>query len=52
MKKLTTTIGGKTSHVHGKWVEKITHSEILICACGNKYLKTRANQITCVRCIS
>lgn len=35
----------------GKWVVKSKPTEILICACGNKYIKTRKNQTTCVRCI-
>ncbi len=35
----------------GKWVEKVTKSTVLLCVCGNKYLKTRPQQITCVPCL-
>lgn len=35
----------------GKWVEKPRRSEILVCSCGNKYIKTRPGQKTCVTCI-
>lgn len=35
----------------GKWVEKVTKSAVLVCVCGNKYLKTRPNQTTCVPCL-
>ena len=37
-----------------KWVEKPLQplkGEIIVCACGNKYLKTRDQQIVCVRCM-
>ncbi|MCR4334791.1 MAG: hypothetical protein NUV47_03660 [Patescibacteria group bacterium] len=36
----------------GKWIEKKTIAEILVCVCGNKYIKTRKNQTVCVRCIA
>ena len=35
----------------GQWVVKKTRTEILLCVCGNKYIKTRKNQEVCVRCI-
>lgn len=35
----------------GKWVEKPRISEILICPCNNKYIKTRKDQITCIKCM-
>ncbi len=35
----------------GKWVEKVTKSTVLLCVCGNKYLKTRPQQTTCVPCL-
>ncbi|MEX2010266.1 MAG: hypothetical protein WD874_00480 [Parcubacteria group bacterium] len=35
----------------GKWVEKKTRSEILLCPCGAKYIKTRKGQGTCVKCL-
>ena len=34
------------------WVPKPRKSEIVLCACGNKYIKTRPGQTTCVRCIN
>ncbi len=41
----------KTFNQSGRWVQKPRRSEILVCACGNKYIKTRANQTECMRCI-
>ncbi len=35
----------------GKWVVKTTRTEILLCICGNKYIKTRKDQAVCIRCI-
>mgnify|MGYP003393952604 FL=1 len=35
----------------GKWVPKPIQTEILLCSCGNKYIKTRKDQKICVRCI-
>ncbi len=35
----------------GKWIEKKTRTEILLCVCGGKYIKTRKEQTVCVRCI-
>ncbi|KHO47099.1 MAG: hypothetical protein QT00_C0003G0021 [archaeon GW2011_AR5] len=43
----------KTYQIAGKWIEKTTKTEVLVCsACGGKYLKTRTVQETCVRCIT
>lgn len=36
----------------GRWVVKLRKTEILVCTCGNKYLKTRPGQTVCLRCIS
>jgi len=41
----------KSTHVYGRPAYKPTVSEIFICHCGSKYLKTRKDQVTCVRCI-
>ncbi len=41
----------KTFQHLGKWVEKRTVSEILVCACGNKYIKTRKEQTLCIKCM-
>ncbi len=42
---------GKTFQKDGKWILKPGPTIILVCACGNKYIKTREPQISCVRCI-
>jgi len=39
-------------HKIGKWIPKKTKSEILLCVCGNKYIKTRPRQVECILCIS
>ncbi|MES2088194.1 MAG: hypothetical protein V4467_04370 [Patescibacteria group bacterium] len=36
----------------GKWVDRPRKSIILLCLCGNKYIKTRDKQIVCIRCIN
>lgn len=43
-------ISTRTFQKDGKWVEKITLTEVLLCVCGNKYIKTRNLQIACLRC--
>ena len=36
----------------GKWIEKRTLTEILVCSsCSGKYIKSRKDQATCIRCI-
>jgi len=35
----------------GKFVAKPEREKAPVCACGNKYLKTRKNQTECLRCI-
>ena len=35
----------------GKWVVRPVKTVILICTCGNKYIKTRPEQDTCLRCL-
>jgi hypothetical protein len=34
------------------WIEWSRRSDILMCTCGNKYLKTRKGQKKCLRCVS
>ncbi|MBX4216211.1 hypothetical protein KW797_04675 [Candidatus Parcubacteria bacterium] len=34
----------------GKWVSQTTRAEILVCACGRKYIHTRKGQIACIPC--
>ncbi|NQV88348.1 MAG: hypothetical protein HQ402_02235 [Parcubacteria group bacterium] len=36
----------------GKWISKPSRTEILVCKCGAKYIKTRDKQTTCVGCIN
>ena len=42
----------KTFQQDGHWIGKVKKSPIWLCACGNKYLKTRAQQTTCLRCMA
>lgn len=41
----------KNTRKNGRWVERPLASKVSICACGNKYVKTREHQTTCIRCI-
>jgi hypothetical protein len=41
----------KTFQKFGKWVEKPLRTEISVCVCGYKYVKTRKNQTTCIKCM-
>ena len=42
----------KTFQQNGHWVEKTLVTPILLCLCGNRYLKTRHGQTKCLRCVS
>jgi hypothetical protein len=42
----------KTFQQDGHWIEKTDKTPILICECGNRYLKTRPGQKICLRCLS
>lgn len=44
--------GNKTFQHMGKWIERPVRSEILVCACANKYIKTRDGQTACLKCMS
>ena len=41
----------KLIHTWGKWVERPRRTETLVCACGNRYIKTRPRQKECVPCM-
>ncbi len=41
----------KTFQRNGKWVEKPFLTEVPVCVCGNKYIKTRNGQTECIKCI-
>ncbi|MBI5644521.1 hypothetical protein HY970_00295 [Candidatus Kaiserbacteria bacterium] len=42
----------KTFFKDGKWIDKTDAPEVVVCSCGNKYIKTRDGQIQCLRCAS
>lgn len=42
----------KTFQQNGHWIEKTSVTPILLCSCGNRYLKTRHGQSKCLRCAS
>ncbi|OGC88370.1 hypothetical protein A2419_00760 [Candidatus Adlerbacteria bacterium RIFOXYC1_FULL_48_26] len=42
----------KTFQQDGHWIEKPNKTQIFICLCGNRYLKTRPKQEKCLRCVS
>jgi len=41
----------KTFQKGGKWIEKPSQTEVFVCVCGNKYLRTRKLQIMCLACV-
>ncbi len=41
----------KTFQKNGKWIERPQKSTVSVCSCGNKYLKTRPNQLRCLLCM-
>ena len=42
----------KTFQKNGHWIEKTDVTPIVICECGNRYIKTRPGQKLCLRCLS
>lgn len=42
----------KTFQRDGHWIERPKPTEILVCICGNRYIKTRLKQLKCLRCLS
>jgi hypothetical protein len=49
--KPTPKVPVKIHNNHGMWTPKVTKSQILVCSsCSIKYIKTRPQQITCVKC--
>jgi len=51
MKPVVPPTTPRTFQSKGKWVEKPRISEVLVCACSNKYIKTRKGQETCIKCM-
>ncbi len=41
----------KVIHTWGKFIERPRRTETLVCACGNRYIKTRPRQKECVQCM-
>ncbi len=35
----------------GHWIVNPTKTNVFLCKCGNRYLKTRPGQAECVRCM-
>lgn len=35
----------------GHWIVKPGKTTVLLCACGNRYIKTRPHQTVCLRCL-
>lgn len=35
---------------NGKWIDSPREATILVCTCGGKYIKTRAEQTQCLPC--
>jgi len=35
----------------GHWIVKPGKTAVLLCACGNRYIKTRPHQAVCLRCL-
>lgn len=50
-KQVKTIKQDKPVHAYTTWVFKTTKSQIYVCECGNKYLKTRKNQTKCLECM-
>jgi hypothetical protein len=40
----------KTFLKNGKWIDNPNATTVVVCACGEKYIKTRPNQTQCLRC--
>ena len=45
-------MAAKTFNQNGKWIDRPGKIDVVVCKCGNKYLKTRRNQKTCITCIN
>ena len=39
------------THTWGKWTPQPLRTHFIVCACGNKYIKTRKGQTRCIWCI-
>ena len=43
---------GKTFFKDGKWTDSTREVVVIVCRCGNKYIKTREGQEECLSCLS
>jgi phage terminase large subunit-like protein len=41
----------KTFQINGRWFDKKFPTAVLTCVCGYKYIKTRLNQTSCIKCL-
>jgi|GEM_PF-811012 hypothetical protein len=41
---------GKTFLKNGKWIDNPNATTVVVCVCGEKYIKTRPRQTHCLRC--
>jgi hypothetical protein len=37
---------------NGKWIDNPNKVVVVLCKCGNKYIKTRDKQEVCLRCLA
>ena len=42
----------KTFLKNGKWIDNPKATTVLVCVCGEKYIKTRPYQLHCLHCIA
>ncbi len=43
---------GKNFFKDGKWIDNPDEITVIECECGGKYIKTRKEQSSCLRCMS
>ncbi|MHB1086864.1 MAG: hypothetical protein ACYCZ0_03900 [Minisyncoccota bacterium] len=41
----------KTFFKDGKWTDSTKEVVVVVCTCGNKYIKTREGQSECLSCV-
>ena len=46
-----TLVSKKHFQKDGKWISRPSKTEILVCVCGGKYIKTRKDQTLCIKCM-
>jgi len=51
MKKTQKKPERRTTHIWGRWTPAARLTVTLVCSCGNKYIKTRKNQVVCLWCM-